>query len=125
MPSGDGPGPAEPLAVVRALAQAIRDDDRELDRFTGPGFEIRASVVTPGRRYDSLDARFADLRAGYEVVQVLPDVASIRELGDGRVTVTGEAHLTRADGGGVSTEIHWTATVADGRVVLIEGELGA
>lgn len=113
------------MQVVRALAQAIRDGDRDLDRFTGPGFEIRASVSTPGRRYDSLDARFANLRAAYEVIQVLPDVDTIEQLPDGRIAITGEAHLTRADGGGVSTEIHWVATVVDGRVVLIEGALGA
>lgn len=124
MPRGDGSGPADPTEVVRALAQAIRDGDRHLDRFTGPGFEIRASVVTPGRRYTSLDARFADLFAGYEVVQVLPDVESVHPLEDGRFAIAGEAHLTRADGGGVSTAIHWVVTVADGRVVLIEGELG-
>lgn len=110
--------------MVRALAAAIRDDDRKLDRFVGPGFEVRASVVTPGRVYDSLDGRFADLRAAYEVVQILPDVDTIAELGDGRIAISGEAHLTRADGGGVSTPIHWIATVEDGRVVLIEGALG-
>lgn len=120
MPSG----PAEPVDVVRALARAIRDDDRPLDRFIGPGFEVVASVVTPGRRYDSLDARFGDLRAAYEVVQVLPELDSVRDLGDGRFAVTGEAHLTRADGGGVSTPIHWVATVRDGAVLRIEGVLG-
>lgn len=125
MPSDDGSGPAEPREVVRALAQAIRDDDRPLDRFTGPGFSIVASVVTPGRRYDSLDARFNDLRAAYEVVQVLPDLETIRDVGDSRFAITGEAHLTRGDGGGVSTPINWVATVQDGRVVLIEGHLGA
>lgn len=125
MPHGDGSGPADPKEVVLALAQAIRDDDRKLDRFTGPGFEVRASVVTPGRRFESLDARFSDLRARYEIVQVLPELESVRELEDGRFVVAGEAHLTRADGGGVSTAIHWIVTVADGSVVLIEGELGA
>ena len=124
MPTDDGSGPAGPAEVVRALAQAIRADDRRLDRFTGPGFVIRATVVTPGRRYDSLDARFADLRAAYEVVQVLPDVDTMRVLDDGRIAISGEAHLTRADGAGVSTPIHWIATVDDGRVVLIEGVLG-
>ncbi len=84
-----------------------------------------ASVVTPGRRYDSLDARFNDLRAAYEVVQVLPDLETIRDLGADRFAVTGEAHLTRGDGGGVSTPIQWVATVRDGCVVLIEGRLGA
>lgn len=113
------------MEVVRALAQAIRDGDRNLDRFIGPGFEIRASVSTPGRRYDSLDARFANLRAAYEVIEVLPDLDTVERLPDGRFAITGEAHLTRADEGGVSTEIHWLATVADGAVVLIEGTLGA
>lgn len=120
----DGSGPVDPTFVVRALARAIRADDRRLDRFTGPGFAIRASVVTPGRVYRSLDRRFADLRAAYEVVQVLPDDETIRDLGDGRVALSGEAHLTHADGAGISTPIHWVATVRDGRVVLIEGELG-
>ena len=124
MSTDTGSGPAGPTEVVRALAIAIREDDRKLDRFVGPGFEVRASVVTPGRVYDSLDARFADLRAAYEVVQVLPDVDTISVLGDGRIAISGEAHLTRAGGGGGSTAIHWIATVDDGHVVRIEGELG-
>ena len=124
MSTDDGPGSADPTDVVRALAAAIRADGRKLHPAPGPGFEIRATVVTPGRVYDSLDARFADLRAAYEVVQVLPDVDTMRVLDDGRIAISGEAHLTRADGAGVSTPIHWIATVDDGRVVLIEGVLG-
>lgn len=120
MPTGDGSGAAAPVEVVRELALAIRADDHRLDRFTGPAFEITASVLAPGRVYDSLDARFADLRAAYALVQVLPDPATIRELPDGRFAIDGEAHLTRADGGGVSTTISWIATVRDGRVARIE-----
>jgi len=112
--------PDDPATLVRALARAIRAGDRDLDRFTGPGFRIHASVLYPGRIYDSLDARFNDLHAVYEVVEVLFDLDAIHELADGRWAIPGEAHLTRADGAGISTPLVWVARVENGRVVHIE-----
>ena len=108
-------------ARARARDPRRRPPARPLHR---PGLRDPGIGGHPGRVYDSLDARFADLRAGYEIVQVLPDPETIEELPDGRLAITGEAHLTRADGAGVSTPIRWIATVQDGRVVAIEGMLG-
>jgi hypothetical protein len=114
--------PDDPAALIRAFALAIRADDRYLDRFIGPGFRIHASVLYPGRVYDSLDARFRDLHTAYTLVQVIPDVERIRVLPDGRFAIPMEAHLTRADGAGLSTPLVWLARVEDGRVVHIEAE---
>jgi hypothetical protein len=124
MPSGDGSSAGTPSDVVRALAVAIRDDDRPLDRFLAPGFELSASIFIPGTTYTSLDERFDDLRREYDVVQVLPDPETVRELADGRIGITGEAHLTHRDGAGVSSLIVWLATVQDGLVVRVDGLTG-
>lgn len=125
MSSAAEPSPSGlPIERIRELARAVRARERDLDRFTAPGFQMRATVLKPGRIYDSLDERFADLRAVYAVVDVRLDPDSARELPDGRIRISGEAHLTRADGGGLSTPLVWTVTLRDGLIVYMEGTQG-